>query len=143
MVSLRESRLTSWSLSVPSLIYVCEEGEKEEERRRSAPGGRAEDSISTVLDLCDLAWASQTADYSSSMSEPRQSPSGLILLAANYTHAQLRSAAQHPKPKIKRSAALAVAITPNRLVLVSFSQALAGDESSSENLCLSVRIIMI
>lgn len=126
MVSLRESRLTSWSLSVPSLIYVCEEGEKEEERRRSAPGGRAEDSISTVLDLCDLAWASQTADYSSSMSEPRQSPSGLILLAANYTHAQLRSAAQHPKPKIKRSAALAVAITPNRLVLVEFPRLSLG-----------------
>lgn len=42
----------------------------EEERRRSAPGGRAENSISTVLDLCDLAWASQTADYSSSMAGP-------------------------------------------------------------------------
>lgn len=57
-----------------------------------------EDFISTAFDLCDLASSSQTVDYSSSISALTESV-WPFLLAANYTHTQLTSAAQHPNPK--------------------------------------------
>lgn len=83
-----------------------------------------EDFISTAFDLCDLASSSQTADYSSSISAMTESV-WPFLLAANYTHTTDERRAA-PKPKIKRSVALAVAVTPNRLVLVEFPRLSLG-----------------
>lgn len=103
--------------------------ERGEKQRQSAPSGSADEDglaggveggnfITTAFDLCDFAWSSRTADYSSSIAALTESV-WPFLLAANYTHTtdERRTA---PKPKIKRSAALAVAVTPNRSVLVEF-----------------------
>lgn len=131
-----------WKLVWDEKLLRCSRvrGEK---RRRSAPSGGAEDDaqagggvvdfISTAFDLCDLASSSQTADYSSSISALTESVWPLPL-AANYTHTTDERRAA-PKPKIKRSAALAVAVAPNRSVLVEFPR-LSPGTSPAVKICV-------
>lgn len=115
---------------------------REEERRRRAPSGRTEDSISTVLDLCDLASASQTADCSSSLSGPvrvRLASFSWLLITPTHNCGAPRST----QTQNKEVCGAGGGHHAEQIGLGGISQALAWDEPSSENLCLSVRMIMI